>query len=110
MSKHQTRELREYVTLESSTESADSYGQAVPIWKPTANMPASVKPIKAEEGIRAGQVDSLVTHTVLTRFRQDLTTAKRFKFGSQILNITKAVDPDNRNQWIECECIEDTDG
>lgn len=103
----QTGRLRERVSLEEQNATQDAGGEPIPSWLPTAEMWAAIATAGSREAMRGDQLEATTTHTVTVRYREDIDRTKRFRWGSRILNITKAADPDNRRKWFKCECIED---
>lgn len=102
----QAGQLRHRVTLQSASQSTDSYGQVTLTWSDTATVWASVQPLQGREAERAKQIHKDVTHNVTIRYRSGVSTAQRFKLGSRYLNILSVLNTDERNVELVCLCME----
>ena len=99
--------LRHRVTIQKPTEgAANSYGETVDTWSNVCTVYASVIMQAAREAFEAGKVQPEATVEVIVRYRYDLTSEKRFKFGDRLLYIDSVVADERRRQQT-CLCHED---
>jgi SPP1 family predicted phage head-tail adaptor len=104
-------ERRDRVTLQSATVSQDAHGEPIPTWGNLATNPtvwASVQSKAAGERFISGgeQVQAAITHTVVLRYRTDVTVQMRVIFGSRTLYIENVIDPDGRRRDLVLMCRE----
>lgn len=99
--------LRHRVTIQKPTEGTPSAsGETVDTWSDVATVHASVIMQAARESSQAAQVESEGTVEVIVRYRPDLTSEKRFKFGDRLLYIDSVI-ADMRRRQQTCLCHED---
>lgn len=99
------------ITIQRRATTLDDYGQEVNAWEDIGTVWANIKPIGGREKLRAGQVDSMLTHTVMVRYADRLmpprqADAWRILYGSRIFNITAAMDVEEDRHWIVFDCTE----
>lgn len=104
--------MRERVTVQSATVSADNIGgisDGAVTWASIATVPdiwARVMPIsgRGAERVNAMQLQSAISHEVTIRYRTDLTPAYRLVWGSKALNIRSiSHDEKHRHTTLFCE-------
>jgi SPP1 family predicted phage head-tail adaptor len=96
--------LRERVTVQQSSASRNSLGEAVLSWSDFATVWASVEGVSAREALAAGQQDTTITHRVRLRYLPGLTQRDRFSWRSRTLNIVSLLEYDNRAEHVAiCE-------
>lgn len=112
--------MRERVTLESQAKSDDEGGgKTGGSWSAVStdlsNMHARITPVSGAEQVRAGQVQSDVTHEVAIRYVAAAASGVsdyRFKWVSQsnrLLYITSPPVEDERRRELVFQCREDVD-
>ena len=97
--------LRERLTLQSPSRTADGGGGAIVTWEPVVELWAAVRPISGDERLRHDAVTARVTHEVWIRHRADVVPAMRFVAGPRILDIV-AVLASPRRDRLQCLCEE----
>lgn len=103
--------LNHRITVQQRTASKDDYGQELASWSDIATVWANVKPIGGREKLRAMAVESMLTHTVLVRYRAEFASpktmdARRIMYGDRIFNITATRDVDEARKHIVFDCTE----
>ncbi len=98
--------LRHRLCLQSPPTAAGSRGQVTGDFTNDAILRGSVEPLTGRELERANQIAPLATLRVVIRYRDDVTTANRFLFGTKELNIEHVLNPDERNRKLICLCKE----
>ena len=103
------RELREVLYLErpSGTPSPSS-GQSRRRWTRYATVRGRVEPLTGREFWQAQEVNSQTTHRVKIRYVPGVTSKDRVIFGARELNITSAVNVEERGRIIILMCAEAT--
>jgi SPP1 family predicted phage head-tail adaptor len=103
--------LNRRITIQRPGVAKDAYGHPSAGWIDVATVWAHIKPMSTRERIRLGAQESLLTHTVRVRYREDLmppTTADawRIVYGDRVLRITGAHSPDERRESVIFDCVE----
>ncbi len=105
-------DLRHRITIERPSSTVDDFGQPIPGgWQEVASVWANIKPVSGREKLRAGAVESTLSHTVLVRYQSGLlpsasADAWRINYGGRLLAIHAAMVVDERGQWIIFDCTE----
>lgn len=97
--------LRDRVTLEQPSRTADGGGGATVTWETVAELWAFVRPISGTERLRADQVAGRITHEVWIRHRPGVTPAMRLRSGTRIFEIAAVLEGERRNR-LKCLCEE----
>lgn len=101
--------LRERVTIERATRSADSSGGSVVSWAPLGHAPtvwARVEPLSGGEALQAMRLEARITHRVTLRWRDDVSATMRLVWRARVLNIRAVTNPDERRRYLELLCEE----
>lgn len=100
--------LRVRITIESRALVQDALGQAVESWSTVATVPADVRMAGGGERFVRGadQEQAAVDYVVRMRYRSDVTPLTRLVWGSRVLDIESAVDPDGHGRELVCRCVE----
>lgn len=80
--------LKERITLQTETRTADSAGGASSSWANLATVFAQVTPLSASERWQNGQQLGVQSYRFTIRARSDLTTAQRLLWRGYTYNIT----------------------
>jgi SPP1 family predicted phage head-tail adaptor len=75
-------------------------------WQNLATIWASIETIAADQTVSAGQMGQTLTHRVVIRFRSDIDTSKRFRWGQRIFLVRTVYDEEGRKRWLICLCEE----
>lgn len=103
--------LRERVTWQQSTPALDTYGEPVDSWANVATNPTVWAQIRVKPGgeqfISGGeQLQSRLKHTVIVRYRTDLTVKMRGVWNSKNLYVENVYDPTGKREYTALECYE----
>ena len=98
--------LNKRVNIQSSELVRDPAGQSLPQWTTDDEVWAKISPATGRELYAGEQVKAEVTHTVLIRYYDGLTTKHRIEFGSRIFDINFIKDIDERNRYMQLLCKE----
>ena len=101
--KYTARDLREPVTFERVTETADSYGARVRTWAAISGAPtrAMVRPLSGGERYASARVEATSTHRIVCRYFAGLTEADRVVVRGRAYNIRFIGNVDFADQWLE---------
>jgi SPP1 family predicted phage head-tail adaptor len=97
--------LRDRVTLESPSRTADGGGGAAVTWTTVAEVWAAVRPITGAERLEADQIAGRITHEVWLRERPDVVPAMRLRQDARVLHIVAVLRTGRRNR-LKCLCEE----
>ena len=93
--------LRQRVTIEQPSESADGAGGTTRSWTTLATVWAELLPLRGAENLLAFQQQAELTHRVTLRYRDDVTTAMRLSYDSRVFNIRSTRNVEERDQLLE---------
>ncbi len=101
--------LRQRLTIEAGNPGDDGHGgQSDPWASPlvVATVWGRIAPLRGKERLHGGQLDARHSHRITLRYRSDVTTAQRIRYGTRIFNIRAVSDRDERGRWLELLCEE----
>ena len=97
-------EMRERVTVQVPTRSANSMGETTLAWGDSTTVWASVNGVSAREALEYGQQSVTVTHRVRMRYIATLTQQDRLVWRGRILDIVSLLEYANRSEHVAlCE-------
>lgn len=103
----QSRDLRKRVTLQSRTVTRDAMGGDVVTWNNQGDVWAAIEPLVGRELFAAQQVRPELTTRIRIRYRSDVTSEWRVKFGTRIFAIVgPPVDAKMNNDELHLNCAE----
>lgn len=98
--------LRHRVTIQTYSESTNSYGETSKSWSDQATVWASVEPLSGRELEYAQQVHAQTTTKIVMRWRS-ISTKQRISFNGQTYEILSVLNPEERNIKAVCLCVEE---
>lgn len=98
--------LKRRVTIQSSTTVSDGQGGVTETWVDGATVHASVEPIKGYERYQAMQTQTPVTHKIVMRYRGDVTTASRLKYGDRVFWVKECLNVAEEGRFLEIKAVE----
>lgn len=103
--------LRQKITFQKRGEGTDSFGQPKDWVDLATGVHAEILPIGGREKLRAMAYESTLTHTVMIRFRADLSTVIeadgwRILHGARVFDITSARNVGEEKKALIFDCIE----
>lgn len=96
--------LRERVTIERETRTADGLGGWSSSWAAVATVWARVEQLAAAEPVEAERLVARGGYRITIRHRSDLTTADRLAWRGRILNIRGLSNKDERRRYLTIDC------
>ncbi len=79
-------------------------GSIIPETVLTVN--AAIEPLTGDELLRAGQLESTLTHRVRIRYIEGVKPSWQVKYGTRIFDIDRVIDPEERHRELELMCTE----
>ena len=98
--------MRERLVLEAPQDTPDGAGGFTRVWTGIATLWAGLRPLSAQERVVAEAEDHAVTHRILIRWRDDISTDRRFRDGARIFEIRAVSDPDERGRFLNIDAAE----
>ena len=100
-------ELRHRLVLEAPNETADGLGGVVRTWAALATLWAAIEPVAAEDQVVADRRLGVLSHRIVIRHRDGLTTNHRFRLGARTFAIRAIRDAEERGRFLECLSAEE---
>jgi SPP1 family predicted phage head-tail adaptor len=94
------------VTIQSETQSSDGQGGFTSSWVDGDTVWASIEPLKGWERMQAQQMQTPVTHKLVMRYRSDVTTETRLKYGSRLFQVKEVINQDENSRFLIIKAIE----
>lgn len=102
-------ELNKRVTIQYPTKVSDGRGRFDITWNDAATVWAAIWPISAKESIQSDRLFGEITHRIRIRYRRNIRTSWRIKFGDRKFNISgPPINPSEKNKWLDIICKEAT--
>lgn len=98
--------LRERVQLKRRDVADDGQGGALTTFVPVATVWARVRALSARLATSADARGSAITHSVVMRYRSDVSAGDRLVFAGRNLEVVSAADLDGRRAYLACTCSE----
>lgn len=99
-------ELRQRVVFQSAVKLDDGYGGKQVIWQDAFSAWALIEPLSAHEKFEAMSVQSRITHRVYIRYRSDVSTGMRIRYGDRLFEIEGILDVGEQKRFLELLCSE----
>lgn len=104
--KNITPTMDKRVVIQTSSTSGDGQGGITETWADGATVWASIEPLKGYEKFQAMQLETPCTHKVMMRYRDDVTTKIRLKFGTRVFNVKEATNLFEQKTWMRLLVLE----
>jgi SPP1 family predicted phage head-tail adaptor len=85
---------------------SDGQGGFTDTWNDVATVFASIEPVKGYERFQAMQMQTPITHKIVMRYRDDVTTASRFTLGARIFAAQEVINQDERSRFLLIKAVE----
>lgn len=104
-SKYNARQLKEAVTFERVTNTADSYGARKQAWATIADAPtrAMVKPLSGRERWASERTEATANYRIVTRYNDAITEKDRVLVRGRPCNIRFIANVDMDDRWLEID-------
>lgn len=100
-------DFRNPITIESTSELNDAYGEPDKTWSTFATTWAAIEPQIGKEFFDASQVNAELVTRFRLRYHAGITPAMRVVYNSRNFNIESIVNINERNIELILTCIED---
>lgn len=106
MTPHTIADLKHRLVVEQQSRVGDGGGGAVATWNRLAEVWGAIRPRTGAERPEGDGTTGRVTHSVIIRWRSDVTPAMRLREGARVLDVRAVYDPDDDRRWLVCLCEE----
>jgi len=96
--------MRERVTLQQESNTADGYGGQVLAWSDVATVWAKVEPLSGREQIEADKLQGVVNTRITIRYRSDVVPGMRLTWNSKNYNIRAVICEEERDRFLQLTC------
>ena len=98
--------MRHRVTIQKPTATTDTGGGSSISWGLLKEVFADIQPQSGNYGSEHEQEKEKITHKLIMRYRADIGTNYRIKFGTRIFNIHTIINEDERDRFLILQCQE----
>jgi SPP1 family predicted phage head-tail adaptor len=98
--------LRHRVTIQKIESVRKPGGTYEPQPVDVATVWANIIPKRGTERYQAQQIESELSHTIVLRYRSDVTPQMKIKYGDRLFDIESVINVGERNRKMEIEAIE----
>tara|TARA_R110000824_G_scaffold110918_2_gene259121 strand:- start:131 stop:457 length:327 start_codon:yes stop_codon:yes gene_type:complete len=100
--------LRHRVSIQTESTAVDTYGEPTASWSTDETVWASIEPTGGNElSVGEGQA-GIITHRIFMRYTANASPKKRLLFGSRIFGIESVLNHEERNEFMQLECREES--
>lgn len=99
--------LRHRLTIQAQSRTPNGSGGFTMTWADGTTVWANVRPSGADEAVQGNEARPRATFEVDCRYRTDITTAKRLKWGTRILKVVGTENPDGKRRDMLVRCVEE---
>lgn len=92
--------LRHRLVIQQTTDTRDSFGQAIESWTTFATVWGSLEPLGGRERFLAAQTHAEATYRSRIRFLEGITPKMRISHGGKVFNITHIADDGRRRELV----------
>lgn len=94
--------LNHRMNVEMPLESTDGLGGMNINWMPVATVWTALQPLAAKFRQIAHQKAEEQSHSIVMRFREDISSGWRLVFNHRVFEIDTVFDPDESNRYLIC--------
>ena len=98
--------LTDRVQLKKREMVAEIGGGHATLFVPVASLWARVRSLKGRQGVSADGRDVAVSHSVVLRFRRDVSPGDRIVYRGRNFEVVSAADLNGRRAYLSCTCSE----
>ena len=94
------------MTIQTATETRNSFGEPDKAWAKFADCWASIRPIQGDESFLSQRIHADVTHRIVIRYLSGITPQMRVLFGTRAFGIRSIRTVDEINHTMVLEVVE----
>jgi SPP1 family predicted phage head-tail adaptor len=100
-------QLTAELALEMLQPVADGMGGYTETWVEIATVWGRIEPVSVAQRDFGTRPQPQVTHRILLRFRDDISTAMRLRKGARLFRLSAVHDPDETGRYLVCLAVEE---
>jgi len=94
------------VIVQSCAKTTDGQGGFTEAWSTFLTVWCSIEPVKGYEKFQAAQMETPISHKIMMRYQNGITTAMRILWGTRIFDIKEVINIDEDNAFLRITAIE----
>ena len=98
--------LRHRVSLQSSTATANEFGEKIAAWSAYATVWAEIMPLQGRELENAQQISEKCDYEIFIRYNANVLSTHRVIYGSRTFEIQAVLNINERNEKLKLICTE----
>lgn len=98
--------LRHLIQIQTLDAANELDGDTENAWSNERQEWAYIRPLMGRELEQSQQMQSHTTHKITTRWFTGFDSERRFTYGSRIFHVESAVNIEERDRFIEWQCVE----
>ena len=103
--------LNRRITIQSPSTTTDAFGSPVATWTYVVTTWASIAAPTSKEVYALGAgFTAQITHKIVIRYREGITSAMRIKYRSRIFQVQAVSDPNEDRVRLVLMCLERNEG
>lgn len=101
-----TGRMRHRAELQKQEEVPDGAGGWETQWVKDRDIWCWIRPTSGSQRLESMRRDSMVSHEIFTRFREDVTTNKRITYRGKTYRLEAIWSPDEREEFLQIVAME----
>ncbi|MGV3490734.1 MAG: phage head closure protein [Devosia sp.] len=98
--------MTDRVSLQRRDVAGEDEGGHITTFVPITSLWARVRALSGRQVTEADARGVAVSHSVVVRFRTDVSPGDRFGYRGRWLSVVSAADLNGRRAWLSCQCLE----
>lgn len=98
--------LTDRVSLQRRVDTSELEGGVTHMFMTVSSVWARVRSLSARLAMAADGRTAEASHSVVVRFRSDVSVGDRFGYRGRWLEVVGVNDLDGRRAWLSCACME----
>ena len=94
------------ITIQRRGSAQDDAGQEIETWTQTAQVWATIRPIRGREYFNASGERAEITHTISIWYGTTVAPRDRVVYSGRTFDIQSVINIDERNRDLELMCVE----
>ncbi|WP_020471469.1 phage head closure protein [Zavarzinella formosa] len=98
--------MKNRVTIQAVSRLSDGQGGYAESWVDGATVWASIEPYSGYQKFQAMQLQTPVTHKISMRYRPDVATGTRLKYGDRFFSVEEALNVNEEGRFLAIKAVE----
>lgn len=101
--------LNKLITIETYTETVDSFGGVTNVWAEYSKAWANIVPLSGSEKYVSAEKHATATHQITVRYLSGITPNMQIVYGARTFEIASIINVGERNKMMQLIVTEDAD-